>query len=152
MHIMDTALFYPDRMHLTPQEGAAAIHTLIDLSTQNGGVLCLNWHDRSVAPERHWDYVYSVALHEMAESGATFLTAGATAAWFRSRRAVSFSASASDRAPISVLAPRHEPANPAIFARVYSPETRVRLDEDERLPTSAYRDVPLLAERTSLDL
>lgn len=151
MHIMDTALFYPDRMHLAPQEGAAAIRAFVALSAQNGGVLCLNWHDRSVAPERLWGDVYGAALHEMRESGATFLTAGATAAWFRARRAVSFEASASHLSPVSVWAPIFDPDNLRMFVRVYSPATRVLL-EDKRVSSCAYRDVPLLAERTSLAL
>jgi hypothetical protein len=89
MHIMDTALFYPNRMGLMLSQGMQKIHRLIDGQVRYGGVLTLNWHDRSLAPERLWGEVYCRALERLRGSGARFMTAGAVVDWFRRRRSIS---------------------------------------------------------------
>ena len=55
-----------------------------------GGVLTVNWHDRSVAPERLWDQSYRELLSELKTKGAWFATAGQVVSWFRKRRAAQF--------------------------------------------------------------
>ena len=52
--IMDTALFYPDRMGLTREEAFERCGGLIQQVRRFGGSLVVNWHDRSLAPERQW--------------------------------------------------------------------------------------------------
>ena len=54
LHIMDTALFYPSYMNLSDDEARAAMLPLIENVTRFGGVLTINWHDRSLGPERLW--------------------------------------------------------------------------------------------------
>ena len=88
LHIMDTALFYPDRMNLSPREAADRVQKIIAHAIEFGGVVTVNWHDRSIAPERCWDAFYVDLIRELKNRGAWFATAGQTVAWFRKRRAV----------------------------------------------------------------
>ncbi|MFN0127098.1 MAG: hypothetical protein ACKV19_10495 [Verrucomicrobiales bacterium] len=87
MHVMDTALFYPSRMNLAPAEAWSATTALIDKIRRLGGVLTINWHDRSLAPERLWDDFYRHLLTHLDARQNWFATAGDTVAWFRRRRA-----------------------------------------------------------------
>ena len=57
---------------------------------QFGGALMVNWHDRSIAPERLWGDFYIRLVGKLETAGAWFCTAGQAAAWFRRRREVSF--------------------------------------------------------------
>jgi hypothetical protein len=90
MHVMDTALFYPNYLNLTPAGAREAIRPLIENAKHLGGVMTVNWHDRSVAPERLWDSSYEELLEQLKVSGACFLTAGQVVSWFRKRRTAVF--------------------------------------------------------------
>lgn len=90
LHIMDTALFYPNRMGLALRQGIAAVQPLIAMTQRFGGVLTLNWHDRSIAPERLWGEVYAQILNELHQQNARFMTAGEVVGWFAKRRAIRF--------------------------------------------------------------
>jgi hypothetical protein len=90
MHVMDTALFYPDRMNLTFDQGIEAIKSFADSVAIHGGVLTLNWHHRSIAPERLWDGVYRDALDELRSRNARFATATDIVDWFEKRRSITF--------------------------------------------------------------
>ena len=87
LHVMDTALFYPTHQDYSSAEAAAAVRRLIDNASRFGGCLTINWHDRSVAPERLWDSFYRDLLSELKVRGAWFATAGQAVEWFRVRRA-----------------------------------------------------------------
>ena len=87
LHIMDTALFFPDRMNLLPQEALDRVRKIIAHAVEFGGVVTVNWHDRSIGPERCWDAFYVDLVHELKNRGAWFATASQTVAWFRKRRA-----------------------------------------------------------------
>jgi hypothetical protein len=86
MHIMDTALFYPAHMNLSPKQAECMISDLIDSATRFGGALTTNWHDRSIAPERLWGDVYQKLLDDLKKTGAWFATAAQAVSWFRKRR------------------------------------------------------------------
>jgi peptidoglycan/xylan/chitin deacetylase (PgdA/CDA1 family) len=88
LHIMDTALFYPDRMNLSPREAAERVNRIIAHAVEFGGVVTVNWHDRSIAPERCWDDFYVDLVCELKKQGAWFATAEQAVAWFRKRRAI----------------------------------------------------------------
>jgi peptidoglycan/xylan/chitin deacetylase (PgdA/CDA1 family) len=90
LHLMDTALFYPTRMELSREQAIERIEKLYENVERFGGVLTVNWHDRSVLPERLWNDVYSGMLADLKSKGAWFATAGQTVAWFRKRRSASF--------------------------------------------------------------
>lgn len=86
MHIMDTALFYPVHMNLSPCQAEAVVDELVNNASRFGGVLTINWHDRSIAPERLWGDVYIRLLDNLKKRGAWFPTAAQAVSWFRKRR------------------------------------------------------------------
>jgi hypothetical protein len=87
MHVMDTALFYPSRMNSSSAEAETLVNELVENAARFGGVLTINWHDRSIAPERLWDVFYVKLLKELKGKGAWFPTAAQAVSWFRKRRA-----------------------------------------------------------------
>ena len=90
LHAMDTALFYPGHLGLSAQEAGMLLGGLADNAVQFGGCFTINWHDRSVAPERLWDGCYRDLLQVLKSRGAWLSTAGQAVAWFRKRRSVIF--------------------------------------------------------------
>lgn len=90
LHVMDTALFYPDYLDLTEDEASAWLAPFLDNGVRFGGVLTVNWHDRSIAPERLWDEFYVGLLGELTRKGALFCTASQAVSWFRLRRSAVF--------------------------------------------------------------
>jgi hypothetical protein len=86
MHIMDTALFYPSYLDLSPKQARAVVQPLIENAARFGGVLTVNWHDRSLGPERLWDDFYVGLIEDLKSRGAWFPTASQAASWFRKRR------------------------------------------------------------------
>src|SRR5438445_7514068 len=52
LHVMDTALFYPNHLNLTNEGAEKVVWRLIDDMVRFGGAMTINWHDRSIAPER----------------------------------------------------------------------------------------------------
>jgi hypothetical protein len=90
MHIMDTALFYPAHMNLSPGQANAVIDELINNARRFGGALTINWHDRSIAPERLWGDVYTKLVDDLKRMGAWFPTAAQAVSWFRKRRSAEF--------------------------------------------------------------
>lgn len=90
MHVMDTALFYPGHLGLAPKDARILLERMVDNLAQYGGCLTVNWHDRSVSPERLWDACYRDLIHELKSRGAWFSTAGRAISWFRKRRSAAF--------------------------------------------------------------
>jgi hypothetical protein len=102
LHIMDTALFYPSYMNLSDDEARAAMLPLIENVTRFGGVLTINWHDRSLGPERLWADAYVTLLGDLRARTPWFATALQTVSWFRKRRATSFASITQDGGSIRV--------------------------------------------------
>jgi hypothetical protein len=96
LHVMDTALFYPAYLGLSPRQAKALLERMADNAVRFGGCLTINWHDRSVAPERLWDTCYRDLVQDLKSRGAWFATAGQAVAWFRKRRAAAFEAESSE--------------------------------------------------------
>jgi len=90
LHVMDTALFYPAYLGLSLQSAAKVLDGLADQAERFGGCLTINWHDRSLAPERLWYACYQHLLHDLRARGAWFATGGQAVAWFRKRRSAAF--------------------------------------------------------------
>jgi hypothetical protein len=88
LHIMDTALFYPVYMNQSAEEAAEHFSYIIANAVRFGGCVTVNWHDRSIAPERCWDGAYVRLIKELEKNGAWFATANQAVSWFRKRRAV----------------------------------------------------------------
>jgi hypothetical protein len=122
LHIMDTALFYPSYMNLSDDEARAAMLPLIENVTRFGGVLTINWHDRSLGPERLWADVYVTLLRDLRARAPWFATALQTVSWFRKRRATSFVNDTQEGGTIRVQ-PATDPTAtglPPLTVRVYN--------------------------------
>jgi hypothetical protein len=90
LHIMDTALFLPGRQNLSSGEAKNRVDAIIDNAVRFGGVVTVNWHDRSIVPERMWDEFYTNLLSDLRTRGAWLASAGETVRWFRMRRSATF--------------------------------------------------------------
>jgi hypothetical protein len=90
LHVMDTGLFYASYLHLSSQEATKQVGRIIDNAAQFGGTVTVNWHDRSIAPERLWTDSYVRIVDELRRKGAWFATAAEATSWFRKRRRVTF--------------------------------------------------------------
>jgi len=88
LHVMDTALFYPSHLHFSEEQAMTRVNGMVDDMRQFGGALVINWHDRSIAPERLWDDFYVQLVAKLKATGAWFCTASQAAAWFQRRREV----------------------------------------------------------------
>ena len=90
LHIMDTALFFPGHLHLTAKEASQRVGVILENAVQFGGVVTVNWHDRSIAPERLWGDFYIQLIEELKSKGAWIVTATEAVSWFRKRRSATF--------------------------------------------------------------
>jgi len=122
MHIMDTALFYPCYMNLPDRRARAAMLPLIENARRFGGVLTINWHDRSLGPERLWGDVYLALLSDLRARTPWFATALQTVSWFRKRRAASFTRITQSRGSVRVRSATDPTATdlPKLTLRVYN--------------------------------
>jgi hypothetical protein len=90
LNIMDTALFYSGRMGLSEAAAMELCKGLISTLKSYGGVLTINWHTRSLSPERNWDSFYEELLDRLKLEGVWFATAKDAVEWFRRRRQIRF--------------------------------------------------------------
>jgi hypothetical protein len=119
VNIQDGALFYPDRMDLSPSEAEARCRALIQTANEFGGVLTVIWHDRSHAPERFWGEFYIKLIRELQTSNPWFATAAQAVNWSRKRRQARFE-SLSDGSGIRVeLQAKDQQPLPPLTLRLY---------------------------------
>lgn len=90
MNIQDSSLFYKSRMGLSHAQSENLLHRVIRHVAAKGGVLTLNWHQRSLGPERLWKEPYVRLLSTISAHSPWFATGLQAAAWVRKRRAVRF--------------------------------------------------------------
>jgi hypothetical protein len=90
LHVMDTAMFYPNYLALSRRQAKVLLGHMVDNAVRFGGTLTINWHDRSLAPERLWGASYRDLIQELQSRGAWFSTAGQATSWFRKRRSAAF--------------------------------------------------------------
>lgn len=114
--IMDTALFYPSYMRLTQAEAVPVMRELLAKMTEFGGCLTVNWHDRSLAPERQWRESYETLLEKLKQQAAWFATASQAVAWFRKRRSAKFTADGG----LTFSSPAETDALPPLRVRRYN--------------------------------
>ena len=120
MHVMDTALFYAAYMALSPEQARRLVGRLVDNAVQFGGCLTINWHDRSLAPERLWDASYRDLLRDLKSRGAWFATAGQAVSWFRMRRSAAFETDSGDSGTVHAKLTTHRGDNlPDLKIRVH---------------------------------
>jgi len=91
LSIMDSALFLRDRMDLPRGRALELCRRIVAHARTSGGTLVINWHERSLAPERLWDDAYRQLLDEVEQGGrAWFATSEQAVRWFRWRRSIAF--------------------------------------------------------------
>lgn len=90
LHIQDTAMFFPDRMHLTESAAWDLVSGVERHCREHGGVITVLWHDRSLVPERLWQDFYAELLERLSSGPTWFATAQDVVDWFRQRRAIRF--------------------------------------------------------------
>jgi len=129
LNIQDTALFYPDRMDLSESEAMDSCKKLIQFASLFGGALTLNWHTRSLSPERLWGEFYLGLLKEMRVFRVWFATASEITEWFRRRRALRFERVEFSGGRVSV-ALSGAPLNgqPSFVVRVHQPKQTVPVE------------------------
>ena len=88
--IQDTALFYPSRMNLNAEEAFQMCQKIIARVKKFGGVLTVNWHGRSLAPERLWNDFYRQLLNYIQTDHVWFGTCKEIITWYKKRRSVKF--------------------------------------------------------------
>ena len=132
LHIMDTALFYPAHLHLSPEQAMTRIDGMVNDMKQFGGVLMVNWHDRSIVPERLWDDFYAKMVKKFESAGVWFCTAVEAAQWFRRRREVTFGTSGSE----ALASTKGEAGMPGLRIRSYRTSQR----SQERTPKDSDRN------------
>lgn len=153
MHAMDTALFSSVCLGLSTEQATERMQRMADRATELGGCLTLNWHDRSLAPERLWYRTYRDTVQSLKQRGVWFATARQAVEWFQKRRAVVFErGSAHDEIKARVTG-KHAENLPGLRLRLYqaanpgntdSPRTAAYIERsfDQTLPAN----VPCLAE------
>lgn len=90
LNVMDTSLFYPSRMGLSECEAFILCRGIIEDIKDYGGVLTINWHTRSLSPERNWDSFYTELLNLLKSENVFFASATEAVNWYRKRRSVHF--------------------------------------------------------------
>jgi hypothetical protein len=124
LHIMDTALFYPGRMHLTATAAKVLVQSAVDQAQHHGGALTINWHDRSLAPERLWDGFYIELLEDLKRRSPWFPTASQAVFWFQRRRSARFYVARQEPSTVRVAVSAdtaHE--GPGLTLRVHTPQS-----------------------------
>lgn len=141
LHAMDTALFYLSYLALSSTKANARLRQLVDNVVRYGGCLTVNWHDRSLAPERFWGGCYRKMVQDMKSRGAWFATATQATDWFRKRRSVVFEADSAEPSAVRArLAGGHRENLPALRLRVHKPAIPAGLGTR---PSNAFVDTPL---------
>jgi peptidoglycan/xylan/chitin deacetylase (PgdA/CDA1 family) len=121
LSIMDTALFFPGRMGLAPDEALQRCRRIVAQARRFGGTVVINWHDRSLAPERLWGRFYQELVNEIEHEGRVwFATAGQAVDWFRWRRSIRLTGERNSNV-ITIAASVRCPAVPAGVVRTYRP-------------------------------
>jgi hypothetical protein len=138
--IMDSALFYPGRMGLSREDALDRCRRIVADVRRFGGTLVINWHDRSLAPERLWGKSYKALLNEV-ETGnrAWFATAVEAVDWFRWRRSVRFTQDAG-ATQVTVTAPAARTVLPAGTIAIHRPGVAV---ESQRVDARTAQTVSL---------
>ena len=145
LNIQDTALFYPKRMDLTESKAFDLGNELLTNATMYGGVFTVNWHQRSMGPERLWGDFYVRLLEEIKKYYVWFATAGQVVKWFDKRRSISFDNMhlTSNRLNFKLNGPADD-SLPHLVLRSYRPKAKSSDDITPFPHTRNYVDIPLV--------
>jgi hypothetical protein len=144
LHLMDTALFFPTRLNLGETEAFRRCSALVDDASTYGGALTVNWHDRSIAPERCWDSFYIKLLGLLSARSAWCPTSRDAVDWFRRRRAATITRSPSGLGRYCVAPPSPAPrGQPPLILRVHRPRGPFSLEPLAMQTSGEFTDYPL---------
>jgi len=145
--VQDTALFYPDRMNLSESEAMDSCRHLMLQASLFGGALTINWHTRSLSPERLWGDFYQEFLNEMKKHRVWFRTARQAVQWFQSRRALRFERVrfVEEGLHLKVSVPIFDVGQPPFTLRVHHPLVNGSVEADTRTQYP-YVDIPWKGE------
>lgn len=148
LNVMDTAFFYSGRMGLSESEAMEQCKNLIASFRSYGGVLTINWHTRSLSPERNWDSFYLELLDLLKVERVWFATARAAVEWFRRRRQIRFEdVEVTSRGVKVKLRAMNAPDSPGFTLRVHNPGQVVKsADWDRSSLGNNWIDAPLTGE------
>jgi len=148
--VMDSALFYPSRMGLSESDALAACTDLVATMTAHGGAFTINWHTRSLGPERNWDSFYMDLLALLKTRSVWFATAKDAVQWFRTRRLIQFDTLTAGPHEVRVNVAGLDSIGPGFFVRFHQPSAAGRRGEGA-CETPGYVDIPLTGCRTELE-
>jgi hypothetical protein len=142
MNIQDTAMFYPSRMNLSESRALDSCKKLLGIAKVFGGVVTVNWHTRSLSPERLWGDFYKALLDEMRGYRVWFGTAQEIVVWFRNRRALCFEEVqiAQEGSRLKITGPSPDDQHP-FLVRVYPGGSRSPLDSPSGARKPGYSDM-----------
>ncbi len=142
LNVQDTALFFPDRMGLNEKDAWELINTLLDNADKYGGVLTINWHDRSLAPERLWGDTYIRLVEHLRKTNAWIDTASQVVRWFDKRRSVVFKdvCFLQDSVKLHIVG-KNDDDVPHLMVRIHEPKTEALNDTDSGGVKEMYHDI-----------
>jgi len=148
MHIQDSALFFQHRMGLSEKQAFRLCKNLINNSSIYGGVLTLNWHQRSLGPERLWGDFYLRLLKELQVRHVWFASASQAVEWFRKRRDVLFEEVrfSGNKLRLSLRSDEVD-IQPPLTIRIYRPVSKKLEKNDFSFCMRNYFDTPWNGER-----
>jgi hypothetical protein len=138
---MDTALFYTGHMDLAEFQAMALVEEIIANAQRFGGVLTINWHDRSMGPERLWDTFYKTIIARLKDLRVWFATASQAVSWFSARRSVSFHDIHLCNNELKVRLSSSADDNPQLLLRIYVPQEHGTQTDD--MPTAQGRIIDI---------
>jgi hypothetical protein len=142
LNIQDTAMFYPGRMNLSESRALDLCKQLLRLTKTFGGAVTVNWHTRSLSPERLWGDFYKTLLDEMRRYRVWFGTAQEIVAWFRNRRALSFEdVQFAEEGVRFKIAGRSEDERHPFLVRVYQGGSSSSLASTDEARSPVYSDI-----------
>src|SRR5690606_1060723 len=122
LHIMDTALFYPAYLNLSFAAAADRVRPMIRHAASTGGVLTINWHDRSLFPERQWGEFYRNLVSDLKASDAWTPTASTAIRWFQRRRNATLRSDCTRGGPLHIeVETESDPSTPLLRLRIHHP-------------------------------
>lgn len=144
MHVMDTAMFYPGHMNLTESEAYELVQKVITLTERFGGVMTVNWHQRSLGPERLWGDFYIKLINELKKKEIWFGTAKDIVGWFDKRRSVAFEYTNvfNNQKTINIKS-KGEKGYRGLVLRRYHPGSYQKAKEHLTASKKSYQDIPL---------
>jgi hypothetical protein len=133
LSIMDSALFYRSRMNRSRTDARQDCSRVVDNARRFGGTVVINWHERSLAPERLWGDFYEELIQDVGKGGrAWFTTAGEAVNWFRWRRSFRFTTDGHARSVTVQASPSSRSARPAAVIRIHRPAGGAEAAVEER--------------------